>query len=169
MFGLFKKKAAQPVKEARTDFDRLMQEQLKVIHESPLEPILSNDDSQIYCQSILLNGYRSLSLVITGCLNINTIVGCTLVLQSDNGTHECKSDGEIVKGDYSERLQIGVTNFDIDLDEGLVEFVATQQIISAQIQTRIGQLRKQNLEIDYPTVNQELFDKILNLQEEEEE
>ncbi|NOQ72482.1 MAG: hypothetical protein GQ574_10800 [Crocinitomix sp.] len=168
MFGLFKKKTAEPVKEARTDFDRLMQEQLKIIHESPLESILSSPDSEIYCQSVLLNGYRSLSLVITGCINLNTIEGCKLVLQAENGTHECPSDGDIVKGDYSERLQIGVTNFDIDLDEELVEFVATQKITSAQIQTRNGQLRKTKVTIDYPTVNQELFDKILNMEEEEE-
>jgi hypothetical protein len=168
MFGLFKKKTAEPAKEARTDFDRLLQEQLKIVKESPLESILSNPDSEIYCQSVLLNGYRSLSLVITGCINLNTIEGCTLVLKGENETYECKSDGDIVKGDYSERLQIGVTNFDIDLDDDLVAFVAKEKIISAQIQTRNGQLRKTKVEIDYPTVNQELFDKILNLQEEEE-
>ena len=168
MFGLFKKKKSAEVKEARTDFDRLMQEQIKVIEESPLDPILSNNDSHIYCQSIRLNGYRSLALVITGCLNINTIEGCTLILQSDNGAHECKSDGEMVKGDYSERLQIGVTNFDIDLDEELIAFVANQKITSAQIKTRNGQIRKQNIEFNYPTVNQELLDKILNMEEEEE-
>lgn len=168
MFGLFKKKTAQPAKEARTDFDRLLQEQLKIINESPLEPIVANEKSEIYCQSVVLNGYRSLSLVITGCLNINTIEGCKLVFQADNGTYECPSDGDIVKGDYSERLQIGVTNFDIDLEDDFIDFVANQNIVSAQIQTRNGQLRKQTVEIDYPTVNQELLDKILNLQEEEE-
>ncbi|MDG1916041.1 MAG: hypothetical protein P8I55_15815 [Crocinitomix sp.] len=168
MFGLFKKKIAQPVKEAKTDFDRLMQEQLKIIEESPLDPILSNGESDIYCQMIVLNGYRSLSLVITGCININTIEGCKLVLISDNGNYECNSDGDIVKGDYSERLQIGVTNFDIDLDDELVDFVANQNITSAQIQTRNGQLRKSVIEITYPTVNQEIFNKILNAVEEED-
>ena len=163
--GLFTKTKK---KKATSDFDKLLNEQLDILEESPLEPILWNEESKVYCQSILLNGYRSLSMIITGYLKINTIEGCTISLIGEKENLTLKSDSDIVKGDYSEALNIGVTNFDVDLDDDLIEFIGKEKIVSAKLETRNGQLIKSKLEFNYWEVDQELFDRILNMTDEEE-
>ena len=161
---LFSKRKKKPSK-----FDLLLQEQLAIFDNSPVEPIFSNAESNIYCQPTILNGYKSLSLIITGCLKINTIEGCTVTFHTEKDTYVANSDSEIVKGDYSDVLNIGLTNFDIDLEDDLIVFSENKTILSVTIETRNGQISKKKVVFEYPTVNVELFNKILNAEEEEEE
>ncbi len=154
--------------KTHSNYDKMLLEQLTLLEESKLKPVLWNDNSKMYCQPVVLNGYQSLSIVLTGLLNINTIEGCKLTLVSKTDELSRMSDSEIIKGEYSEVAKIGLTSFDIDLDQELIDFIHNNEIVSVKVETRNGQFRKKRLSFEFDNVNQDGLQTMAVFQEEEE-
>lgn len=142
------------IKTSVSSFDKLLKEQLDVLEESSVRPAFSNSESKFYLRAVELNEFHSFSVMITGCLNINTVDGCTLIFYGDGKELIRKSDSEVVKGDYSQTLNVGITSFDIDMDDELVEFLKSGDVTGVRLETRNGKLRKENFVLDFPTVYQ---------------
>lgn len=135
-----------------SSFDRLLKEQLDLLEASALRPSFSNSESKVYLRAVDLNEFQSFTVLITGCLNINTISGCTLTFLSGEKSLSRQSDSEIVKGDYSQNLKIGITSFDIDRDEELIEFIKNNTLTGLTLETRTGKIVKEEVRFDFPSV-----------------
>jgi len=143
------------IKSSVSSFDRLLKEQLDLLDQSALRPSFSNSESKVYLRAVDLNEFQSFTVLITGCLNINTISGCTLTFLAGENSLSRQSDSEIVKGDYSQNLNIGMTSFDIDRDEELIEFIKKNTLTGLTMETRTGKIVKEALRFDFPTVYME--------------
>jgi len=163
--GLFSRFAKSTISK----YDRILKEQLDELEISTFKPCFSNDDSKLYFRAVELNEFHSFSVLLTGSHNINTVDGCTLTLFAEGKEIARKSDSDIIKGDYAQALNIGVTNFDIDRDDELLDFIRTNTIVGAKIETKNGKIRKEQLVIDFPKVHLDVLMASLEYVEPEEE
>ncbi|MFT5823757.1 MAG: hypothetical protein ACI8ZM_005020 [Crocinitomix sp.] len=147
-------------KFASSDYDEILTDKIERI--SRADAIIWNEHSEIYAKFIELNGYKFLSVTITGFLNIKTTEGCQLTFYTNTGEFSCKSESSTVEGDYSEISGIGLTKFDIELDADIIDFIETQPINRATLSTKNGDFPKTNLEFNYDSINLDLLKEILN-------
>lgn len=141
----------------KSDYDKMLVEQLDQLEASKLKPVCWNENSKIYCQANELNGFHLVTVLVTGNLKINTADGVWLTLMSEKDAFELRSDSEIVKGDYSDAANVGVTSFDVDLTDELIQFVATNELTGVKIETKSGQFIKKKLSFEYGEVDAEEF------------
>lgn len=149
-------------KKAHSDYDQLLIDRIEKIAKH--EPIFWNVDSQIYAKLNELNGYKYLSLTITGFLNINTTEGCSLTFYTDTNEFSITSESPDIAGEYSEISKIGLTKFDVDIEPNWIDFIDTSNIINTKLTTKNGQFPKTNLEFNYDGLNIALLRKTLTPQ-----
>lgn len=81
--------------------------------------LAENKDSELYGKIYEVNGFKFLNLKILGPYNIHVYNGCQVIFSSDKKTKEIESDSLEIFSDYSKKLKLGITSFDIDLEETL--------------------------------------------------
>jgi len=135
-----------------SSFDRLLKEQLDLLEASALRPSFSNSESKVYIRAVELNDYQFFTVLITGCIHINTSNGCVLTFLSDEKSLVRRSDSELIKGDYSQALNIGITTFDLDRDDELIEFITNNTLTGLILETKNGKIVKEDLRVDFSTV-----------------
>lgn len=156
-------------KSSISNYDRLLKQQLDELEASSFKPCFTSDDARLYLRAVELNEYYSFSVLLTGPIPINTIEGCVLKFYSSNGELVRKSDSQIVKGEFSNPYAIGVTSFDIDRDDELLDFIRTNTILGVKFETKNGKIRKEMLQIDFSNVEQETLLASLDYMEPDEE
>lgn len=93
-----------------------------------------NDSSKIYGRAFELNGFKFLKLTILGPLQVKTHDGCKVKFEVDN--HELPaidSDSTEIKTDFSGSLGIGLTEFDLDVDDALIAQLNEKEVNSISI------------------------------------
>lgn len=110
--------------------DELMTKKVKAFKGVPFG---KNDDSEVYADLIDLNGFRFLTIKILGPLNIKTYKGCFTHFKSGDGTIKLEADTMEIETDYSQKIKLGITRYDIDLTEELERLIRAKKIFSIQI------------------------------------
>ncbi|MEO9532756.1 MAG: hypothetical protein ABJG68_17175 [Crocinitomicaceae bacterium] len=159
--SIFRKYMDQKIEKDLGAHDDFIQAKVSKIKGNP---IFSNTKSNFYMKFVELNGYKSLACTISGFLEINTIshVYIELFAESDKSLL-LKSESEIVEGMYSEITEVGITKFDIDIDNEVIEFVRNNRINKVSLRSKNGQVLKYDTAIDFDIINQKAFLEILNL------
>ena len=152
-----------------SNYDRLLKQQLDELESSSFKPCFTSEDARLYLRAVELNEFNSFSVLLTGPIPINTTEGCVLKFYSANGEMVRKSDSDIVKGEFSNPYNIGVTSFDIDLDEELLNFIRTNSILGVKFETKNGKIRKEMLQIDFTNVDDATLIASLDYKEPDEE
>lgn len=93
----------------------------------------SNSDHEIYGELGIVNDFKYLTFTIMGPLKVHVYQGCKLFFETGNQPVEIESDSLEIQTDYSKKLQLGMTAFDIDLTEELENTLRNDNISSIKI------------------------------------
>ncbi len=135
----------------RDDFDKILKKKIKRISGTL---VISKPGSQIFMTSLELNNHNYISVKITGVLNIATTKGCHLKFVGKQKEFIMNSDSKIIVGEYGNREKIGLTRFDINLNDDFVEFVNSNTIKRVLLEIHNGKILSENLIIEYGDINQ---------------
>ena len=141
---------------AESDLDKRMSEKITQFEG---QIIGENEEFLLYAELLVLDEFKFLKFRILGPLSVEVFDGCKLFFRSDMGNLEIESDTLEIATDYSRKLKIGVTEFDIDLDVELINMVDNQNLVSLQIA-----IKKSNLQ--FKITDQKLLQTIINIEEE---
>jgi hypothetical protein len=90
--------------------------------------IAKNYNSQLYAEKLELAEYKFLTITIVGPFNVKTNMGYTVGFESDSGPIVIETDTMDIISDYSKKLELGITQFDIDLEDHVIEQIVNLQI-----------------------------------------
>lgn len=93
----------------------------------------TGDDGDLFGELSDINGFKFLNFKILGPLNVHIYNGCKIIFESASKKHEIESDSLEIYTDYSKKLNLGITEFDIDLVEELENILRNETITSIQI------------------------------------
>ncbi|MFT6501466.1 MAG: hypothetical protein ACJASQ_001578 [Crocinitomicaceae bacterium] len=68
-------------------------------------------------------GFKFLTLKVYGPHNINTFKGCVVTFNDKSSQLELRSDSKEIKTYYSHSLELGITEFELFLDEEILAFL----------------------------------------------
>lgn len=140
---------------ANRDLDKLMTEK---IDQFEGQVIAENEDFLLYAELLMLDEFKFLKFSVLGPLKTEVFEGCQLMFESEAGKFEVESDTMEISTDYSRKLKVGITEFDIDLDDELIDMIENQNMKSLQIV-----IKKSNL--DFRITNQKLLQTFINIEE----
>jgi hypothetical protein len=166
MFGLFTRWLGKSV---TADYDRQLKIQIDIMEEAADEVVFWNEQASVYMRPTQLNGYHYLSAVVVGNFNINTTEGLKINFLTADLSFSVNSESSLLKSEYSENLQSGLTTFDLDLDQTIIDFIQSNEITSIRFETKNGQFRKENFSCDFNEINNENLKKAVNFSKDEEE
>lgn len=166
MFGLFTRWLGKTV---TADYDRQLKIQIDIMEEAANEVVFWNEQASVYMRPTQLNDYHYLSAVVVGNFNINTIEGLKITIFTADSSFSVNSESSQLKSEYSENLQSGLTTFDLDLDQTIIDFIQANEITSIRFETKNGQFRKENYSCDFNEINNENLKKAVNFSKDEEE
>lgn len=166
MFGLFTRWLGKTV---TADYDRQLKIQIDIMEEAANEVVFWNEQASVYMRPTQLNDYHYLSAVVVGNFNINTIEGLKITIFTADSSFSVNSESSQLKSEYSENLQSGLTTFDLDLDQTIIDFIQANEITSIRFETKNGQFRKENFSVDFNEINNENLKKAVNFSKDEEE
>lgn len=112
------------------DVDALMTEKIKKFSGCPFA---GNDKTLVFGEATELNGFRFLGIQLVGYPRERTYKGCTLIFAGDDVEMKLDSDTQEIDTDYSDRLRMGITTFEIDLDEELQNAAEAKHITQMQV------------------------------------
>ena len=141
---------------AESDLDKRMSEKISQFKD---QVIGENEDFLLCAELLVLDEFKFLKFRILGPLKVDVFEGCRLLFRSEMGDLEIESDTLEIATDYSRKIKIGITEFDIDLDAELINMVDHQNLESLQIV-----IKKSNLEFKF--TDQKLLQAIINIEEE---
>ena len=141
---------------AESDLDKRMSEKISQFED---QIIGENEDFLLCAELLVLDEFKFLKFRILGPLKVDVFEGCKLLFKSEMGNLEIESDTLEIATDYSRKIKIGITEFDIDLDAELINMVDHQNLESLQIV-----IKKSNLEFKF--TDQKLLQAIINIEEE---
>lgn len=110
---------------ASKDLENIMTEKINTFKGNP---VATNEDFEVYFDVLFLDEFKFLNIKVLGPLNIETLDGCMLNFISDNNNLQIESDSMEIISDFSRKLNIGITEFDIDLDEDLITLIENDSI-----------------------------------------
>ena len=141
---------------AESDLDKRMSEKISQFKD---QVIGENEDFLLCAELLVLDEFKFLKFRILGPLKVDVFEGCRLLFRSEMGDLEIESDTLEIATDYSRKIKIGITEFDIDLDAELINMVDYQNLECLQIA-----IKKSNLE--FKITDQKLLQTIINVEEE---
>ncbi len=112
---------------ANKDYDRLVTQR---IGNYQGQIIANNENDQLGAAFIDLNGFAFLQFTILTKISVKTMKGCTVKLISSSNELEIPSDTEEIESDFSHQLNIGILDFDIDLEDEVLGFINENEISS---------------------------------------
>ncbi len=91
--------------------------------------IAKNQYAELYAEKLELADFKFLSLTIVGPYDVKTSTGFTVGLTNDIGiTTELETDTTEIISDYNKKLHLGITQFDIDLEDKIIEQILKDRI-----------------------------------------
>lgn len=117
--------------------------------------IAENEDTKIYVELSDLDGFKFLNFSIIGAVNVKLFEGCTITFHSNNTSLEVESDSVEIITDFSPSLKKGITEFDIELEDQLIDLIKNETLTSISIQ-----LKKKSFE--FPVTNQKEMKAIIS-------
>lgn len=140
---------------ADRDLDKIMTEK---IDQFQGQIVGENEDFLLYAEILAINEFEFLKLRILGPLKIETFDGSQVTFTSEEGELAIESDTMEIGTDFSKTLKVGITEFDVDLEDELIDMIQNQNMMSVQIS-----IKKANL--GFQITNQKLLQAIINIEE----
>lgn len=116
---------------ANLDLDKMMKAKIESFQD---KSIAANDRFELFCETREINGFHFLNIKLLGPFDIHTYDGCNLTFVSNMGSYELESDTMEIDTDFSASLNIGITEFDIDLEDELLKLIRNEVLESIRIQ-----------------------------------
>ncbi len=124
--------------------DENAKERINAIQE---EVIAFNDGFKLYSSLFELNEYKFLKFQLIGNLKVKTNEGCILTFKNTSHVeHKIDSDSTEIKTEFSSSLKIGTTEFDIDIDDVLLNWIQSNMISSLKIEIEKNILHFENFD-----------------------
>jgi len=139
---------------ADRDLDKIMTEK---IDQFQGQIIGENEGFLLFAEIYAFNEFEYLKLRLLGPLKVQTFDGCQITFFSDQGELGMESDTMEIDTDYSKKLKVGITEFDFDLEDELIDVIENQKISSVQISIRKSKL-------DIPITNQNLLKSLMKIE-----
>jgi len=114
----------------KRDVDNLMTEKIQRMHGTE---IAGNDTAGLLIQFAELNGFKFLEFQVIAPLKVKTFKGCVVTIKGAKGSLEIESDTMEIDTDYSKSLGLGITEFDIDLEDELIDMIKNDILQSITI------------------------------------
>lgn len=115
---------------ANQDYDKLVTTRINNYHG---QIIANNGDNQLGVAYLDLNGFAFLQFTILSCTSVKTMKGCIVKLAARSNKKEIESDTEEIESDFSHELNIGICDFDIDLDDEVQGFIIDNELDTIQV------------------------------------
>jgi len=140
---------------ANRDLDKIMTEKVDAFDGYLIG---SNEEFNLYAEIFVINEFKFLKLSVVGPLKVESFDGCKLTFVAEKGELKMESDNMEIDTDYSKKLKIGITEFEVDLEDELFDMIENQNMKSAQVS-----IKKSNLE--FQITNQNLLQTIIKVEE----
>lgn len=88
----------------------------------------ASDNTEVFGEMLEINGFKFLNIKLVGPLKVKTFKGCTVVFHAPAKQIELESDTMEIDTDYSRKISLGITGFDIDLEEELETLIREKSI-----------------------------------------
>ncbi|MEO9531406.1 MAG: hypothetical protein ABJG68_13975 [Crocinitomicaceae bacterium] len=133
-------------------YDKILKEKLQKIKANP---IFWSDFSNGYIEYSELAGYRFLNIRIIGPTKLDSVNGLSFEFISGNKSETLNSDSDIVKSDYSDVSQIGLTKFDLDCEDKTIHFLYNHKVDTIRLSAKNGQLLKEEVVMIFTNFDQQ--------------
>jgi hypothetical protein len=143
---------------ANQDYDRLVT--LRISNYQG-QIIANNGKDQLGADFIDLNGFAFLQFTVLTATKVKTMKGCSVKINSNGPSLEIPSDTEEIESDFSHELNIGILDFDIDLEDDVLGFVNEHEVSSIH-------LAFDKTGFEFNEINHDLLQKIMEGQFQEE-
>jgi hypothetical protein len=133
------------------DFDAFV---LRKISNIKGELVASNANSEMYFKYNELANHEYITVSFTGNYQIESNRRCSLRFIGKNDDLVVISDTDYIQGVYGKKSKIGVTKFDFNLDDHIINFINSNTINEINMLFENGLTNHTKLEIVYNEVNQ---------------
>ena len=98
------------------DVDQAMTEKIRRYTETTFA---ASETTEVFASMQDVNGFKFLTITLAGPASVRTFKGCKVLFSGPAKQKELESDTVEIETDYSKKLSMGLTSFDIDLDGDL--------------------------------------------------
>ena len=145
-------------RSAKGNLEKIYTERIEAFS---MEQIGSGSNAELYAEAFELNEFKFLKLYVIWNMNLSTKEGCEVTFKGQGKTLEMDSDTEEIDTEFSATLRKGLAQFDLDLEDELVEMIESEAVESVTIK-----LKKSTVEI--PVNRPDLLKESLVIKEEPE-
>ena len=128
------------------EFDKFVKKKIK---KNKSIDIAYNSKSILYSELYRLNEFKFISITIIGKYNLISESPLKIEFNFTNESIKIDSDDSEIKTDYSEKSNIGITEFDVDLSDKLEHLIKKGELISIIINSKSGRFIKTKTKIEY--------------------
>ena len=141
---------------AESDLDKGMSEKISHFED---QIIGENEGFLLSAELLVLDEFKFMKFSILGPLKVDVFEGCKLLFKSEMGNLEIDSDTLEIVTDYSRKLKVGITEFDIDLDAQLINMIDNQNLVCLQIAIK-------RTKLEFKITDKKLLQTIINVDKE---
>lgn len=87
-----------------------------------------NQNTEVFGELVNVSGFKFLTITLMGCPKVKTFKGCKVGFKGESFKLELESDTLEIDTDYSNKLRMGITSFDIDLEPELENAIRQHQV-----------------------------------------
>ena len=117
--------------------------------------ISKNETDQLGVNLIDLNGFAFLQFTILSKSSVKTIKGGVVKFASNEQVIEVPTDTEEIESDFSHEMNIGIFDFDIDLEDDILDFIKQNVITSLKFSF-------EKIDFEFSAINHLVLNKVLN-------
>ena len=92
-----------------------------------------NENSFFGLEYTDLNGFKFLEFKLVCPIEFNTYKGCNVIFHTETEFLEIESDTKEIISTYSTNINLGISEFEIDLEEELINLILNEKINSIEI------------------------------------
>ncbi len=91
--------------------------------------VIGRGENSILCAEFReVDGFQFLGFKILSPLNIKVYQGCDIEFSGHGKTLKIESDSLEIETDFSKSYQLGITEFDIDLEDDLIQMIQEDKV-----------------------------------------
>lgn len=113
-------------KAVNHEWEGLMQEKLDAIDGDIIGNF--NQEVDLYSSYIQLDEFKTLMFTLVGSFSCKTFKGAEIHLIGSNDQLVVQSDMQEIDTDYSKKTNVGITEFDMELDDDSIQFLTNNPL-----------------------------------------
>jgi hypothetical protein len=116
--------------------------------------VSKNEISHLFFKYNELAGHKYVVVSFTGNYKIESNRRCTILLRGKHDDFSVLSDTDYIEGVYSEKSEIGLTKFDFNLNQSIIDFINSNTIEEVDLIFENGLANHDILTIRYNEIDQ---------------